>query len=49
MCLKFINKLLLTEGLEKPHYQQIKAIMNGWNYDASCKLTLLPVSDLSQF
>jgi hypothetical protein len=34
------------EGREKPHVDKYKEIMNYWNYDADCMLTLLPVSDL---
>jgi hypothetical protein len=36
----------LTEGRENPHTDIYKEITNGWNYDASCTLTSLPVSDL---
>jgi hypothetical protein len=34
------------EGTEKP---QIQEITNDWNYDTSCKLTSLLVSDLEYF
>jgi hypothetical protein len=37
------------EGREKPHTDKYKEIMNDWNYDASCALTLLPVWDLENF
>jgi hypothetical protein len=33
------------EGREKAHTDKQKEIMNDWNYDASCVLTSLPVSD----
>jgi hypothetical protein len=35
------------EGIEKPHTDKYKEIMNDWNYDASCTLTSFPVWDLS--
>jgi hypothetical protein len=31
------------EGIEKPHMEEYKEIMNEWNYDASCTLTSFPV------
>jgi hypothetical protein len=34
------------EGREKPHTDKYKKITNDWNYDASCTLTSLLVSDL---
>jgi hypothetical protein len=37
------------EGREKPLKVRYKAIMNDWNYDASCTLTSLPVWDLENF
>jgi hypothetical protein len=37
------------EGIEKPHVYKYKEITNNWNYDASCKLTSLPVWDLRKF
>jgi hypothetical protein len=37
------------EGIEKPHTDKYKEITNGWNYDASCTLTSLPVWDLENF
>jgi hypothetical protein len=37
------------EGTEKPHTDQYKDIMNGWNYDTSCTPILLPVSDFENF
>jgi hypothetical protein len=37
------------EGREKPHMVKYKAIMNDWNYDASCTLTSLPVWVLENF
>jgi hypothetical protein len=38
-----------VEGREKPHMVKYKAIMNDWNYDASCTLTSLLVWDLGNF
>jgi hypothetical protein len=37
------------EGRERPHVVKYKAVMNDWNYDASCTLTSLPVWDLENF
>jgi hypothetical protein len=37
------------KGREKPHVYKYKEIMNNWNYDASCMLTSLPVSDVEHF
>jgi hypothetical protein len=37
------------EGREKPHMVKYKAITNGWNYDANCTLTSLPIWDLENF
>jgi hypothetical protein len=37
------------EGTEKPLMYKYKEITNGWNYDASCTLTSLPVWDLENF
>jgi hypothetical protein len=37
------------EGTEKPYVDKYKEITNDWNYDASCTLTSLPVSDLENF
>jgi hypothetical protein len=37
------------EGIEKPHTDKYKEIMNDWNYDASCTLISLPVWDLENF
>jgi hypothetical protein len=34
------------EGREKPRTEKYKEVWKGWNYDASCMLTLLPVLDL---
>jgi hypothetical protein len=39
----------VTEGIEKSHTDKYKRIMNDWNYDASCTITSLPVSDLENF
>jgi hypothetical protein len=41
--------LSLIEGVEKPHVDKYKEIMNDWNYDASCRLISLPVWDLEHF
>jgi hypothetical protein len=51
LCLTDVwrESLLLMEGIEKPHVYKYKAITNNWNYDASCKLTSLPVWDLQKF
>jgi hypothetical protein len=37
------------EGREKPHTDTFKKITNGWNYDASCTLTSIPVSGFENF
>jgi hypothetical protein len=37
------------EGIEKPHTDKYKEIMNDWNYDASCMLTSFLVWDLENF
>jgi hypothetical protein len=37
------------EGRETPHTEKHKEVMNDWNYDSNCTLTLLPVSDLENF
>jgi hypothetical protein len=37
------------EGIEEPHMNKYKEIMNNWNYDASCTLTSLTVRDLQNF
>jgi hypothetical protein len=37
------------EGREKPHMDKYKEITNDRNYDASCTLTSLLVSDLENF
>jgi hypothetical protein len=37
------------ERREKPHTYEYKKVTNGWNCDANCKLTSLPVSDLEHF
>lgn len=34
------------EERKRPHMNKYKKITNDWNYDASCGITLLPVSDL---
>jgi hypothetical protein len=34
------------EGIEKPHMDKYKDIMNDWNYDASCTLASLLVWNL---
>jgi hypothetical protein len=34
------------EGRKKPHTDKYKEITNDWNYDASCTLTSLSVSNL---
>jgi hypothetical protein len=34
------------EGVEKPHMDRHKEVMNDWNYGISCTLTSLLVSDL---
>jgi hypothetical protein len=37
------------EGIEKPHAEKYKEIMNDWNYDAKCTLTSLLILDLENF
>jgi hypothetical protein len=37
------------EVREKLRTNKYKEITNGWNYDASCALTSLPVSDVENF
>jgi N6-adenosine-specific RNA methylase IME4 len=37
------------EGREKSHMDKYKESTKDWNYDASCMLTSLPVSDLENF
>jgi hypothetical protein len=37
------------KGREKLNMDEYKEIKNGWNYDASCALTSLPVSELAHF
>jgi hypothetical protein len=37
------------EGIDKPHTDKYKEIMNYSNYDGSCTLTSLPVWDLENF
>jgi hypothetical protein len=36
------------EGTETPHLNKRKEIMNYWNYDGSCKITSLLVSNLGR-
>jgi hypothetical protein len=51
LCLTDVwhESLYLMEGMEKPHTDIYKEIMNNWNYDASCVVTSLPVWDLENF
>jgi hypothetical protein len=35
-----------VEGREKPHTDKYMEITNDWNYDTSCTLASLPVSDI---
>jgi hypothetical protein len=36
------------DGRENPHVNKQEGITNDWNYDASCKLTSLPVSNFEK-
>jgi hypothetical protein len=35
------------EDTEKPYMDKYKEIMNDWNYNANCMLTLIPIWDLN--
>jgi hypothetical protein len=37
------------EGIEKPHMDKSKEIMNDWNYDASCMFRSVAVGYLENF
>lgn len=37
------------EGTEKPHMNKYTEVRNDWNYDATCKVISLLVSDSENF